>query len=615
MPDLIKLLPDSIANQIAAGEVIQRPASAVKELLENAIDAGSTEIQLIVSDAGKALIQVVDNGSGMSDTDARMCFERHATSKINAANDLFNIRTMGFRGEALASIAAISHLELKTRLHDEETGTRILIEGSEVKLQEPCQCNPGTSITVKYLFYNTPARRVFLKSNTVETRHILEEFQRIALAHPQIKFTVSNNNIETYHLPAGNLRKRIVGVFGNNYSERMVVLEESTPVINITGFIGKPEYAKKTKGEQYFFVNNRYIKSPYLNHAILQAYEDLIPSSSYPLYVILLDIDPARIDINVHPTKQEIKFEDERIIYAYLRSAVKRGLGRHSLSPTLDFDRELGISGFLTQRTPGRFGNSEKESESKQVSHPGTQKQVTSPRGNAGWEELYAISRMENKGTITVPSEWDPNKKAETSPKTELGELDAGQATPYQMHTRYIISPIKSGMVIIDQQAAHERILYERFKAAMAGKPIATQKQLFPKSLELNTSDAILLKELLAGINRLGFDIQEFGNNDFVVHGIPVDLVDFNEQDVVEGILEQFKQNREMLKLDPRDNLARALSAHACIKAGKELSNKEMMVLIDELFACSDFYIAPNGRLTFIRLTLEDLQRQFDKKQ
>lgn len=607
MPDYIHLLPDAIANQIAAGEVIQRPASAVKELLENAIDAGSTEIQLIISDAGKALIQVVDNGCGMSETDARMSFERHATSKIKTAEDLFNIRSMGFRGEALASIAAISHVELKTRKHEDPLGTRIVIEGSEVIAQEACQCNPGTSIAIKNLFYNTPARRNFLKSKTVETRHILDEFQRIALAHPNISFRVLNNNIETYHLLPGNMRKRIVGVFGSNYNERLVPVEESTSVINITGFIGKPDFAKKTRGEQYFFVNNRYIKSPYLNHAIVNAFEDLIPSSAYPLYVLMLDIDPARIDINVHPTKQEIKFEDERIIYAYLRSAVKRALGHHSLTPTLDFEREPGITDFLKSRKPSDSGYAGQASpggpfQATQTAKP-TQKETQA------WQELYAISRNKDKQTITLQSNWD-------KPEPGLAiEMENTQVVPYQLHKRLIISPIKSGMIIIDQQAAHERVLYERFMAAFGDKPIASQQQLFPKKLELNTADFELLKDLHTEINRMGFDIQAFGGNDFVVHGIPVDITEMNIQEVIEGILEQFKQHNESMADTPRNNLARALASQACIKTGQGLSAKEMIALMDELFACQEFYKAPNGRQTFISISLDELRSQFDKKE
>src|SRR6202012_2929478 len=350
MSDIIQLLPDAVANQIAAGEVVQRPASAVKELIENAIDAGADKIQLILKDAGKSLIQVIDNGAGMSVTDARMCFERHATSKIRKAEDLFAIRTMGFRGEAMASIAAIAQVELKTRRHEDEVGTCITIEGSEVISQEACSANTGTSISVKNLFYNTPARRNFLKSNPVEMRYIIDELQRVALANPQIFFTLHHNGQEVYHLPGTTLKQRIIHLFGNNYNERLVPVEEDTIVVKLHGFVGKPEYAKRTRGEQFFFVNNRFIKDAYLTHAVLLAFKELLPEDTFPLYVLFIDIDPAKIDINVHPTKTEIKYQDEQTIYAIIRSAVKRSLGRYNITPSLDFDQENSIEHLVTPK-------------------------------------------------------------------------------------------------------------------------------------------------------------------------------------------------------------------------------------------------------------------------
>lgn len=608
MPDIIQLLPDSIANQIAAGEVIQRPASAVKELLENAIDAGGDDIHLIIKDAGKTLIQVVDNGCGMSDTDARLSFERHATSKIRNADDLFNIRTMGFRGEALASIAAIAQVELKTRLTEEEVGTQLIIEGSEVKRQEPVATPVGTSLAIKNLFFNTPARRNFLKSKTVETRHIIDEFQRVALAYPELTFKMHHNGMEVFHLPAGNLRRRIINIFGNNYNERLVPVEEHTPVLNMQGFIGKPEFAKKTRGEQYFFVNNRYIKSPYLQHAIMGAYTDLISSGSYPLFVLFMELDPARIDINVHPTKQEVKFEDEKIIYAYLNSAVKRALGKYSITPTIDFEAESSFEQFGKNPYFQQAGHPLQPTSAPNGPHS-FQQQKPSP----GWE-AFLTTTMEQKidrepDAIIVPSRMAESETPQSRTWEEQEEI-----RPYQFHNSYIFATIKAGMIIIDQQAAHERILYERYLKALQESRIATQKTLFPQTLHLNTADAQLLKALLPEVNALGFDIQEFGQSDFVVHGLPADMEGQEEHRVIEGLLEQYKQHEAAMDIAKRENLARSLASQTAIKRGKALSEKEMRRLIDELFACQDFYKAPNGNRTFVKYTVQELEQQFQKK-
>lgn len=608
MPDIIQLLPDAIANQIAAGEVIQRPASAVKELLENAIDAGASNIHLIIKDAGKTLIQVIDDGCGMSDTDARMAFERHATSKIRKADDLFQIRTMGFRGEALASIAAIAQLEVKTRTAEEEVGTQLIIEGSVVKSQEPVATPRGTSIAIKNLFFNTPARRNFLKSKTVETRHIIDEFQRVALAYPEINFRMHHNNIEVFHLPAGPVRKRITNIFGHNYNERLVPVEEHTNVLNIQGFIGKPEYAKRTRGEQYFFVNNRYIKSPYLQHAIFGAYTDLITPGSYPLFVLHLTLDPSRIDINVHPTKQEIKFEDEKIVYAYLNSAVKRALGKYSITPTIDFEAEQSFEQFgknpFFESSGGVAPAGHSDPHSFQQHKP-----------SPGWEHFLTTTmnqRIDREpDTIIVPSAMgddDPTDALQDERSTHE------EVQPYQLHSRYIVATIKDGMIIIDQQAAHERILYERYQRALREAKGATQKTLFPQTLHLSTADTNLLKDLLVDINALGFDIQPFGHQDFVVHGMPADMGGGDEQEVVEGLLEQYKRQQEALQLSARDKLARAMAAQTSIKKGQPLGEKEMHRLIDELFACQDFYKAPNGNRTFVRFTMQELEQQFQKK-
>lgn len=609
MADIIQLLPDSIANQIAAGEVIQRPASVVKELVENSIDAGATSVKLILKDAGKTLIQVVDDGCGMSETDARMSFERHATSKIRQAADLFSIRTMGFRGEALASIAAIAQVEMRTRRHSDEHGTRLIVEGSEIKVQEPCSTSAGTSISVKNLFYNVPARRNFLKSNPVEYRHVLDEFQRIAIANPDIFFSLHHDGREEYHLPASNLRQRLVGVFGGNANKKLVPLNEETDILILYGFVGKPEFAKKTRGEQYFFVNKRYIKSSYLNHAVVMAYEELLPKETYPLYAVFIDIDPARIDVNVHPTKQEIKFEDERLVYNYLKVAIRHALGRHSITPTLDFDQEPSITRASSMK-PNLFP--------EHNSHPSAP--ASSSSSNLmNWQKLYQglerpreeallhhRTEAEPEGPITIESAWAGQQEIDDG----AGSFQKQQREPYQLHTSYIVSPIKSGFLLIDQQAAHERILYEKFLMALEENIIHTQQELFPRNIELSPADASLLKQILPEIHQLGFDIQEFGQTSFVIHGMPADFPPGqDEQAIIESLLEQFKQNVE-LKLHLRDNLARVMARSAAIKRGQPLSVQEMQSLIDQLFACSAPFQSPSGRQCFLTYTLEEIEKK-----
>jgi len=619
MPDIIQLLPDSVANQIAAGEVVQRPASAVKELVENAIDAGADKIQLILKDAGKSLIQVIDNGCGMSLTDARMCFERHATSKIRKAEDLFAIRTMGFRGEAMASIAAISQVELKTRRHEDELGTCITIEGSEVLKQEACMANTGTSISVKNLFYNTPARRNFLKSNPVEMRHIVDEFQRIALANPTVFFTLHHDGQEVYHLPATVLKQRIIHLFGNNYNQRLVPVEEDTTIIKLRGYVGKPEFARKTRGEQFFFVNNRFIRDSYLNHAVLTAFEELLPDESYPLYVLFIEIDPSKIDINVHPTKTEIKYQDERSIYAIIRSAVKRSLGRYNITPSLDFDQENSIEHLVTLKpleeivqptisfnpdfNPFTPEVKKADREIPFLRSAGDHHRTSIPQN---WDTLYEISKRE---TITQ-QEMHAEKMIEVQDQ-EVSKSSERQL--FQIHNRFILSQIKSGFMLINQQAAHERILYERFLNQLENHSGVSQQSLFPQSVTLQGSDFELLKELLPDIRALGFDIREFGKNTVVVEGIPAELSNVAEHSLLEHLLEGFKNNLAILKLDKRDNLARALARNAAIKTGTRLSLEEMNILIDQLFACQMPNLALNGKPIISTFTLSELAERFEK--
>ncbi len=643
MTDIIQLLPDSIANQIAAGEVIQRPASAVKELLENAIDAGASSIKLILKEAGKTLIQVIDDGCGMSETDARMSFERHATSKIRTADDLFNIRTMGFRGEALASIASIAQVELRTRRRTEELGTKIIIEGFELKGQEPCQTPVGTNFQIKNLFYNVPARRNFLKSNTVEMRHILDEFERVAIANPSVFLSLHHNGTEVFHLPAGNLRQRLVGVFGKDTNKKLVPVGEETDVVNLSGFVGKPEFAKKTRGEQFFFVNNRFIKSQYLNHAVQAAFEDVVARDSFPMYFLFIEIDPARIDINVHPTKQEIKFEDERLVYNYLKVAVRHALGQNAVTPLLDFDSDAGMmNNYMIPRGGVRSnlqtGDTYSPSPSvasqfeKVKNDLNFKKPSSLERSNLeNWQTLYdgisfKTEEIEEEGSdegfdansefsysmnmSTVESNFDESENAPEMDDTE-GSFSKPQRDPYQIHNTYLVNHLKSGFILIDQQAASERVLYERYLMQLADKPIATQAQLFPKTIYFSPNDAVILKEILPEINKLGFDIQEFGGESFIVHGLPSDWQgEKDEQKVVEKLLEQYKIEINM-KLDIDERIAASMARSSAIKRGTPLSIREMQELIDQLFACDMPFKSPSGRNCFITFDLESLQQQF----
>jgi DNA mismatch repair protein MutL len=620
MSDIIQLLPDSVANQIAAGEVVQRPASAVKELLENAIDAGANKIQLIVKDAGKALIQLIDNGCGMSVTDARMCFERHATSKVRKAEDLFAIRTMGFRGEAMASIAAIAQAEMKTRRHDEELGTLVEIEGSVFIKQEPVATPQGTSICIKNLFYNTPARRNFLKSNPAEMRHIIDEFQRVSMAHPGVAFSLHHDGIEIYRLPASALKQRIVHLFGNNYNERLIPVEEETSIINLKGFIGKPEFAKRTRGEQFFFVNNRFIKDAYLNHAVNRAYEELLPDDNFPLYVLFIDIDPSKIDVNVHPTKTEIKYLEEKSIYAILHSAVKRSLGRFNISPTIDFDQETGFSAMITPKAPEEivppsinfnpdFNPFAEEKSTRQNAYASFAKNYggggsMSP-STKNWGSLYEIAKDESPEQQALKLREDEQQD----------QFIPAQKQLMQLHNRYIISQIKSGLMLIDQQAAHERVLYERFILHLEDRKGASQQSLFPQTVTLTPNDYELAKSLLEDIKSLGFEVREFGKNTLVIEGIPVDLgsTNFNETQLFEHLIEGFKNSQQDLKLDKRDALARSMARNSAIKAGKVLGQEEMNTLIEQLFACKTPNFSISGRPVIQTIGLLELDKKFER--
>ncbi|KAA2245066.1 DNA mismatch repair endonuclease MutL [Chitinophaga agrisoli] len=628
MADIINLLPDNIANQIAAGEVIQRPASAVKELLENAVDAGATEIQLIIRDAGKELVQVIDNGGGMSETDARMCFERHATSKIKTINDLFEIRTMGFRGEALASIAAVAQVELKTRKTGSPVGTYIEIDNSVVRKQEPCQTAEGTSIAMKNLFFNVPARRNFLKSNAAELRHIVDEFIRVAMAFPQLQFTFTSNNQQVFYLEKGSLKQRIIAILGQHYNSRLVTVKESTDYLNVHGFVGKPETAKKTRGDQFFFVNNRFIKSPYLHHAIMSAFAELIPADSFPHYSLFIDLDPAHVDINVHPTKQEIKFEDDKILYAFVQSAVKHALAQFNVTPALDFNLDPGIQQLdavskpFTEQQQQRSANSSLYKTFTQANQAHIIDKSNNTSNLKHWKDLYEIGKTD-LGTGSRGSDMPamPETPAFVNRPSTASVIDdswqdttaTDQKVPVQVHQQYILSQIKSGFILIDQQAAHERILYERYLRALQDKPMPTQQSLFPQTLQLLPQDAALIAEMLPDLQTLGYDMEPFGNHTFVVRGTPADIQSGNEQASIEGLLEQFKHFSAELKINKREQLVRSMARNNAIPAGKVLAPREMQNIIDELFACSMPNVSPGGKFTYVSFKLADLAKMFDR--
>lgn len=609
MSDIIRLLPDNIANQIAAGEVVQRPASVVKELLENSVDAGSTSVQLIVKDAGKQLVQVIDNGKGMTDSDARLCFERHATSKIRSAEDLFAIKTFGFRGEAMASIAAVAQVELKTKQAENELGTLIRIEGSSIIVHEQTAHPVGTSISVKNLFYNIPARRNFLKSNSVEMRHIMDEFVRVALAYPHVAFSFYHNDLELFNLPEEILSKRAVSLLGGSYREQLIPCKEETDFVSISGYIGKPESARKTRGDQFFFVNNRFIKSHYLNHAVMHAFEELIPGDSFPFYILYIEIDPSNIDVNVHPTKTEIKFDDEKTVYAIIKACVKRSLGTHNIMPSLDFDFNVNVSGF----TGLSANNDTNTNEYKEFTTKPFASQSSTERSNqSNWERMY--SGMENnreevyQESIKMLSAINGKEDVARLNK-EL--LHTENTSTFQLHQKYIVTQIKSGMMLVDQQAAHERILFEKYIGMLQNKFGSSQQFLFPQTLELSASDFALVLEMEDDIRKLGFVFNVFSNTTIVVNGVPSDVKGGNEKDLFEGLIEQFKQNRTDLKIDRQENLARALAKRSAIRAGNKLTLVEMNSIIDQLFACKTPNFAPDGNLTVVMLDMDKIGRLF----
>lgn len=622
MSSIIQLLPDHVANQIAAGEVVQRPASVVKELLENAVDAKATDIKLIIKDAGKSLIQVIDNGIGMSITDSRLCFERHATSKIRQAEDLFSLHTKGFRGEALASIAAIAHVEMKTKQADDELGTHSIIEGSKFISQDPAVMPKGTSFLVKNLFFNIPARRNFLKSDTVEHRYIVDEFQRVALAHPNVHFTMYHNGSEMFNLPISNFRQRIVSVFSGKTNEKLVPIREDTEIVNLQGFIGKPEFSKKNRGEQFFFVNNRFIKSGYLHHAVMAGYDGLLKDGAQPSYFINLDVPPHTIDINIHPTKTEIKFDDEHALYAILRSSIKHSLGQFNVAPLLDFDRDPNLD------TPYEYQNKEADLPKIEVDrgyNPFSEETLVSqikakpiegfsvPNNYKktdimpSWESLYVGIKQSGQEIAELSFE----NEAVTSSLFEENEVEQEVKRTYQIQKKYIVSPIKSGMVIINQKRAHERILYEEFLRSMTVQQASSQKLLFPLQLYFSKSEISLLTELKSSLESMGFIFDTIQEDYVIISGLPVIVSESEIAIVVDELLSDLQNGIPESSFCQNDTIASSMAKSLAVKTGTYLTEKEQENLVHNLFACKEPNVSPSQKPTFITMSVIDIDKKF----
>ncbi|QJD77766.1 DNA mismatch repair endonuclease MutL [Spirosoma rhododendri] len=680
MLNVIQLLPDSIANQIAAGEVVQRPASVVKELLENSVDAKAKSIQVIIREAGRNLIQIIDDGMGMTETDARMSFERHATSKIRSSDDLFRIKTMGFRGEALASIAAVAQVEMRTRRAEEELGTLIRIEGSDIKAQESISCLPGTNLLIKNLFFNVPARRNFLKSNSVEMRHVIDEFQRVALANPEVAFSLFHNDQEIYNLPAGKLSRRIIDMFGKSYREQLNQCEEQTPYVTVRGFIGKPESAKKARNEQFFFVNNRYIKHNYLHHAVIGAYEGTLPEGSHPFYVLFIDIDPSHIDINIHPTKTEIKFDDERSVYAIMMAAVRKAVGVYNLAPSLDFDSDVnflsGGRGAKPAALPGEGADAgpkpitpswmsgtsspaprqEPKAEKptplrndtldkaagRSFDMPARKSDVPPKPSVNNWQALF--EGVTDKASVPGPANQtaaDWLGPAPTSTPTPAAPAPVSAPEPpaepiriasrankiddaipdvmddeaiVQIQNRYLLAPVKSGMMLIDQRRAYERILYDQFHASLTRRNGSSQQLLFPKTITLSPVDFQLALDLRDELTSLGFQFDELGHHTFIIRGVPTQTTDEKEEELFANLLAQLREDTGRLKLDRQESMARSLARRSAQRHATRLSAPERRALVDQLFASTNPSYTPGGESVMTVLSLDKIAGLFALK-
>jgi DNA mismatch repair protein MutL len=606
MSDIIKLLPENVANQIAAGEVVQRPASVVKELIENAIDAGATTIKLFAKDAGKTLVQMTDNGKGMSVSDARLCFERHATSKITRSEDLFHIQTKGFRGEALSSIASVAQVEVRTRMMHDEFGTQVQVEASKIISQEPVQCQPGTTFYVKNLFYNVPARRYFLKSDAIELRHIIDEFQRVALAHPEIEFQLTHNGAEVFMLPISTLRQRIVHVFGTKYNEKLVPVEEFTDIVSVTGFVGKPEMAKKTRGEQFFFINKRFIKNTYLNHAVTNAFQDLLPQGNFPMYLLYLEIDPAQIDINIHPTKTEIKFQDERAVYAIIHAAVRRALGKFSISPTIDFEQENSIT-----ISPLR-ANSDLQPPKIDINpdfNPfGAGTQTSNRSMNLrGWFDRKESSASGWQDLMQVASQIDNEKRT-----VSTLDLQVNDEISFIQHSRkYIICTSGERIMIIDQQRAHQRIRYERFMESLSSGNAHVQQQLFPITLDLSPIQISILDSIQDNLEGIGFRFTKNDTSQIELQGVPAEFASGNGENAFMEALSAFDEETELVSASA-ESLCWKLACAGSIRYGQLLTKPEMESLFQQLMQCNQPYYWRNKKAIIIQFDARQLNEYFN---
>ena len=636
MSDIIHLLPDSVANQIAAGEVIQRPASVIKELVENAIDAEAQEIHVLVTDAGKTCIQVIDNGKGMSETDARLAFERHATSKIREAHDLFALRTMGFRGEALASIAAVAEVELKTRLEKEELGTRLIIAGSKVESQEVVSCAKGSNFSVKNLFFNVPARRKFLKANSTELSNILAEFERIALVHPEVAFYLYSNDTELFNLPVMPLRQRILSVFGKKLNQQLLSVEVDTTLIKVSGYVAKPESARKKGAHQYFFVNGRYMRHPYFHKAVMEAYEQLIPVGEQISYFIYLEVDPANIDVNIHPTKTEIKFENEQAIWQILSAAVKESLGKFSAIPQIDFDTEdmpeipAFSQGFSVE--PPQVHYNADFNPFKTASVSGSNSVSYSSRANYStdkqpveWEGLYAGLERASRMNDTMVEEDTPLSselfssefQAEELPPTTsfMSKVSAPvvekEAQHLQVKGRFILTSVKSGLMLIDQQRAHVRVLFDRYLAQIQQKQGVSQGVLFPEVIQLPASEAALLETILDDMTAIGFELTSLGGGSYAINGVPEGIEGLDPVELVRNMVHTAMDKGSDVKEEVQSILALTLARAAAISYGQMLSSVEMSNLVDSLFACSSPHYTPDGRIILATLKEEEIEKLF----
>ncbi|HJR99626.1 MAG TPA: DNA mismatch repair endonuclease MutL [Flavobacterium sp.] len=624
MSSIIQLLPDHVANQIAAGEVVQRPASVVKELLENAVDAKATDIKLIIKDAGKSLVQVIDNGLGMNVTDARLCFARHATSKIRHAEDLFSLHTKGFRGEALASIAAIAHVEMKTKQDQEELGVQIVIEGSKFVSQESAVLPKGTSFSVKNLFFNIPARRNFLKSDTVEYRHIIDEFQRVALAHPNIHFTFYHNGSEMFNLPISTSRQRVVNVFSGKTNEKLVPVQEDTEIVTVQGFVSKPEFAKKNRGEQFFFVNDRFIKSGYLHHAVMAAYDGILKDGAQPSYFLYLNVPPNSIDINIHPTKTEIKFDDESALYAILRASIKHSLGQFNVAPVLDFDRDANLDtpyhyknlegAMPTIQVDSTFNPFSDDKVNKHYASPssssGSGSTYKKPAATANWESLYVGLKQEPEYT-TESAEISFESEEVTGSLFNDEEIEHAVQNVYQIHKKYIVSPIKSGMVIVDQQRAHQRVLYEQFLTNMTVHQASSQQLLFPLNLYFSSREMELISELKLSLVNTGFVFEETVDDHVIISGVPVNVTESEVSMVLEQLINDLQEGIPESSFSQNDTIAKSMAKSLAVKTGTSLTIKEQENLVNGLFACKDPNVSPFQKPTFITMRVEDLDKKF----